>query len=101
MDYVVIVAGALACVGLLLAAGGALSGERRERAGQQARLARVERKLDGLLDHLGIAYEQPELGRVEQLLGEGKTVAAVKAYRDATGAGLKEAKDEVDRLAGR
>lgn len=36
---------------------------------------------------------------VRQLVAEGKAIAAVKAYRDATGVGLKEAKDAVDRIA--
>jgi ribosomal protein L7/L12 len=33
------------------------------------------------------------------LLAEGRQVAAVKAYREATGADLRTAKDAVDELA--
>lgn len=38
------------------------------------------------------------LAELEALLRAGKKVSAVKAYRDATGVGLKEAKDAVDAL---
>lgn len=65
------------------------------------RLEQLERKLDAILDHLGIEVAGPDLGRVNELLREGKTIPAIKAYREATGAGLKEAKEAVDELAGR
>ncbi|WFB06869.1 ribosomal protein L7/L12 [Streptomyces sp. LX-29] len=61
-------------------------------------IARVERKLDLVLDHLGLRESDPELERVEALVRDGKTIEAIKAYREATGAGLKEAKDAVDRM---
>jgi ribosomal protein L7/L12 len=64
------------------------------------RIARIERKLDAAMDHLGIVVAEPELGQVNALLVQGKKVQAIKAYRDSTGAGLKEAKDAVERLAG-
>lgn len=38
------------------------------------------------------------LARVQQLKREGKPVQAVKVYREATGADLKEAKRAVDAL---
>lgn len=62
--------------------------------------ARVERKLDLVIEHLGIDARAivPNLDRVRALVQEGKTVQAIKEYRQATGAELKEAKDEVDRL---
>jgi hypothetical protein len=63
------------------------------------RLRRVERKLDLMLDQLGV--RDPESGlaaELEALLRQGKKIAAVKRYREATGAGLKEAKNEVDRM---
>ncbi|MEU1628989.1 ribosomal protein L7/L12 [Streptomyces sp. NPDC020096] len=64
------------------------------------RLDQLERKLDAILDHLGIEVAGPDLRKVDELLQEGKTIAAIKAYREATGAGLKEAKDAVDEMAG-
>lgn len=33
---------------------------------------------------------------IDQLLTQGKTVEAVKRFRDETGSGLKEAKDAID-----
>lgn len=36
---------------------------------------------------------------VEKYLTEGKRVTAVKTYRDLTGAGLRESKEYVDKLA--
>ncbi|WP_217210904.1 ribosomal protein L7/L12 [Streptomyces sp. AC550_RSS872] len=62
------------------------------------RVARVERKLDLVLDHLGLDGEDPRMGEVVSLVRTGKRVQAIKVYREITGAGLKEAKDAVDRL---
>jgi ribosomal protein L7/L12 len=74
---------------------------RRETERHRARLALIERKLDAALDALGVEVSEPHLQRVEALLGQGKTIQAIKAYREATGAGLREAKEAVDRLSGR
>lgn len=88
-------------VGMLLVIAGVTAAGRRDTERREARLAAIDRKLDAILAHLGIEHEQPELRHVEELLSRGKTIAAVTACREATGAGLKEAKDEVDRLRGR
>ncbi|MFD9895256.1 hypothetical protein ACFWY9_38450 [Amycolatopsis sp. NPDC059027] len=65
------------------------------------RLARVERKLDLVLDHLGITEPAGELTvEVAALLAQGKKIAAVKHYREATGTTLRDAKDAVDRIGG-
>ena len=37
-------------------------------------------------------------GRVRTLMAEGRKIEAIKVYREATGAGLKEAKDAVEAL---
>ncbi|MFF0790018.1 ribosomal protein L7/L12 [Streptomyces spiralis] len=63
------------------------------------RMARVEHKLDLILDHLGLREDDPRLEEVTGLLRAGKRMEAIKVYREATGAGLKEAKDAVDRMA--
>ncbi|MGW0083257.1 ribosomal protein L7/L12 [Streptomyces sp. NPDC003393] len=63
------------------------------------RMARMERKLDLILDHLGLREEDLRLEEVTRLLRAGKRIEAVKVYREATGSGLKEAKDAVDRMA--
>jgi ribosomal protein L7/L12 len=76
------------------------AGRRETERRQMRRLALVERKLDAVLDHLGVEVPEPHLQRVEALVGQGKTIQAIKAYREATGADLREAKEAVDRLAG-
>ena len=35
-----------------------------------------------------------------RLVAEGKVIEAIKVYREHTGAGLKEAKDAIDRSRG-
>ncbi|WP_081238476.1 hypothetical protein [Streptomyces viridosporus] len=67
-------------------------------AAADRRVARVERKLDLVLEHLGLREEIPRRDEIVALVREGKTVQAVKVYREATGADLVEAKQAVDRL---
>ncbi|MEN3611719.1 hypothetical protein AAH979_19440 [Plantactinospora sp. ZYX-F-223] len=74
------------------------SAARRQRE-TTARLRRVETKLDLVLGHLGLALPEPALPQVVAHLERGEKIAAVKAYREATGDGLREAKEAVDRLA--
>ncbi|MGW5608433.1 ribosomal protein L7/L12 [Streptomyces sp. NPDC003753] len=62
------------------------------------RMARVERKLDLVLDHLGLHRTDPDLERVAALLRDGKNIQAIKVYREITGADLKEAKEAVERM---
>ncbi|MFD8423156.1 ribosomal protein L7/L12 [Streptomyces sp. NPDC059466] len=62
------------------------------------KIARVERKLDLILDHLGVRETEPELEQVAALVRDGRKIEAIKAYRQFTGAGLKEAKDAVERM---
>ncbi|HEX4607355.1 MAG TPA: hypothetical protein VH092_04040 [Urbifossiella sp.] len=54
-----------------------------------ARLRRVERKLDLILAHLGVSYTDPDGGlppEVGELADRGEKIAAIKTYRDRTGA---------------
>ncbi|OIJ95946.1 ribosomal protein L7/L12 [Streptomyces monashensis] len=72
-------------------------------SGMDKRLVRIERRLALVADRLGLDEsdeERAQRERVEALVREGKQVAAIKAYREMTGADLKEAKDAVDRMAG-
>jgi ribosomal protein L7/L12 len=62
------------------------------------RVARVEHKLDLVLDHLGLREDDPRLDEVIALARDGKKIQAIKVYREVTGVGLKEAKDAVERL---
>ena len=63
------------------------------------RLARIERKPDLIMDHLDLREDDPRLDEVAGLVRAGRKIEAIKLYRETTGAGLKEAKDAVDRLA--
>lgn len=62
------------------------------------RAARVERKLDLVLDHLGLHEDVPGLDEIRALLREGKKIQAIKLYRANTGVDLVEAKQAVERL---
>ena len=84
----------IATIGSVAAAAGTLFQERRSSATQ---LAAVQRKLDLVMDHLGITT--PEEPEVVRHLENGQAVEAVRAYRKQTGAGLIEAKQAVDRIA--
>jgi ribosomal protein L7/L12 len=89
------ITGAFVLAGLMIASFAALESKlgRTDR-----RVARVERQLDLILDHLGVREDPQHLPQVTALLREGKKIQAIKAYREATGADLKEAKDAVDRM---
>jgi ribosomal protein L7/L12 len=85
----------LLLVALVIACGrrGAVDREAR-------RLAAVERKLDLIMTHLGVREPASDVpGDILQELLAGRKVHAIKAYREATGVGLKEAKDAVELLA--
>ncbi|MFF8729015.1 hypothetical protein ACF073_21335 [Streptomyces sp. NPDC015171] len=86
------------CLALALAALGCVMVVESRFARADRRLARVERKLDLIMEHLDLREEQPRLDEVAALAREGKPVQAIKLYRETTGAGLREAKEAVDRL---
>jgi hypothetical protein len=65
----------------------------------KARMARIERKLNGLLRHHGVDPTQgsPLSERVKQLANDpSRKIEAIKVYRDETGVGLAEAKEAVE-----
>jgi ribosomal protein L7/L12 len=78
---------------------------RRQIARLQREIQRLERKVDILLREAGIEVEEkaedpfPDMDDVRYLLSEGRKIEAIKVYRQRTGAGLKEAKDAVERMA--
>lgn len=90
--YLAIAAGTAAAV---MTFGDSRSRQRRT----AAQLAAVEHKLQLIIDHLGIVGVQPHLPEVMAHLEQGKKLHAIKAYRDATGSGLAEAKESVERIA--
>ncbi len=65
-----------------------------------SRLRRIERKLDLIIEHLGIRCEE-ELkdglaGDVRSLADDGRKIAAIKRHRELTGSSLVEAKRAVE-----
>ncbi|WP_406199812.1 MULTISPECIES: ribosomal protein L7/L12 [unclassified Streptomyces] len=62
------------------------------------RVARVERKLDLIIDHLGLRDDDPRMAKVVALLRDDKKIQAIKEYREITGVGLAEAKEAVERM---
>lgn len=73
---------------------------------QAARLRRVEQKLDLILKHLRIEYDEPGPGedlseQVRALSDRGDKIGAIKMHRQLTGAGLVEAKQEVEAYLNR
>jgi len=97
MDSWAVVLTVVGAVGSALGFAGAWLQERRSGAAQ---LSAIQRKLDLVMDHLGIADAAPERSAVLRHLENGEQVAAVRAYRRHTGASLLEAKQAVDRIAG-
>ena len=85
-------------------AGGAAAARSLFGPADRDRLARVEQKLDLLLTHAGLDYTPPAKSTWQALADEGpaRKIAAIKVYREETGAGLAEAKRAVEEyLAGR
>jgi ribosomal protein L7/L12 len=65
---------------------------------QVSRVARLDVKLDLLLKHAGVEYDPyktlpPEV--INALLN-GQKIQAIKLYREASGVGLKDAKDFIE-----
>jgi ribosomal protein L7/L12 len=49
---------------------------------------------------VSLKQKSPEVAReIEERVAAGKLIEALKLYREATGASLKEAKDEMDKIA--
>jgi len=62
------------------------------------RLKRLERKVDLILNHLGLDPNQGVSPQVMELVKAGQKIQAIRMYREQTGAGLKEFKDYVESL---
>lgn len=65
------------------------------------RMRRIEHKLDLLTGRLDVRVDDPGLDEVAALVRDGRTIEAIKKYRDVTGAGLREAKEAVERMGAR
>lgn len=76
-----------------------LGGIERKVSRTDRRVARSERRIGLTVDSPGIEpRREPWQDEVLRLVRAGKRIQAVRAYREATGAGLAAAKEAVDRL---
>ena len=98
MDSSVAVSAVLAIVGFLALGLSVVTTPRTDQR-TAARLAKIERQLQAVIDHLGVVDVPSAMPEVADLVDRGLKIKAIKVYREATGAGLKEAKDAVDKLA--
>jgi ribosomal protein L7/L12 len=65
----------------------------------QYQIKRVEEKIDLLLRHAGITMPiDPLTTQVQELLRTNQKIQAIKLYRQATGAGLKDAKEWIEAI---
>jgi ribosomal protein L7/L12 len=65
------------------------------------RIQGLEAQVRRISDHLGIPYDDPAVGipsDVVALVRQGKTIHAIKLYREITGCDLAEAKSVVERI---
>lgn len=64
------------------------------------RLSRIDAKVDALLRHSSVQFDefQDVPPDVQEALKRGETILAIKRFRQATGAGLKDAKEFVDEV---
>jgi ribosomal protein L7/L12 len=70
-----------------------------------ARVRLLERKIDMIMQHLGLQYTDDVSKEVPpdviDWVRRGNIIEAIKAYREYSGLGLKEAKDVIDELTAR
>ncbi|WP_073925746.1 ribosomal protein L7/L12 [Streptomyces sp. CB03911] len=88
---------------LVVALGLLVSGMESRLRRMDRRLTAMDRRLDLIIDHLGARpgddSHEPAFPQVAALLRDGKKIHAIKAYREITGADLREAKEAVERMA--
>ncbi len=91
----------IALIFILFGGGAAASFYLRPAA--QARLQRIEHKLDLIMTHLGLDYTPPPKTAWQELADEpARKIEAIKVYREQHGVGLAEAKRAVeDYMQGR
>ncbi|MDD8013529.1 MAG: hypothetical protein PHX05_08640 [Acidobacteriota bacterium] len=74
----------------------------KEITGIKARLEKIEAQLGFLFRSLGITAGEAPAGRasaaVMDLAAKGDKIAAIKAFREETGASLKDAKEFIESL---
>jgi ribosomal protein L7/L12 len=89
-------------IGLLMVMlGNVLSGQARERARTQRKLAEIDRKVDAIVAHLGVVVRDEDQPEVHRLVQQGRKIQAIKLYRELSGTDLATAKHAVDEIARR
>ena len=93
--------------------------EARELLEMKQRLALLEARMEQLFEHLDLRPREGAAGggwwggsgdegegadaasdpEIQDLLAKGNEIQAIKRYRELTGAGLKEAKNAIDRAS--
>ena len=68
------------------------------------RLAKLERQVAYLFEHLELEYQEPAgdsdaSPEVMEFVHSGKKIEAIKRYRQETGVGLKQAKEFIESLS--
>jgi hypothetical protein len=66
-------------------------------SGIDMRLRVIERKLDAIMDQLGIKLPDDGMQDIRDLAAAGQKIEAIKLYRERTGVGLAQAKNAVER----
>ncbi len=66
------------------------------------RVATLERQVEFLMKHLGVSYDgAPDAGvspEIMELVRRGDKLRAIRAFREETGVGLREAKEFIESL---
>ena len=62
------------------------------------RLARLEQKVNLILQQLGLPEQDDLTAQVKEVLGRDGKIPAIQYYREQSGAGLPQAKDFVESL---
>lgn len=99
METLATVALVVLLAGLILLGLASSANSRREQLRSAARLTAIERQLDAVVAHLGVTVREREMPEVLRLIFADQRIAAIKLYREETGASLLEAKNAVDAIA--
>ncbi len=70
------------------------------RGGDLTRLRLLERKMDLILNQLGVDPNQGLDDEIKLLVQSGQKIEAIKLYRLKSGVGLKDAKDYIEQHYG-
>jgi ribosomal protein L7/L12 len=66
------------------------------RNSEPAGLRAIDRKLNLILEQLGIDPDKGLDAQLKELVQSGQKIEAIRLYRQQTGCGLKEAKDHIE-----